>query len=119
MDRVERKNCELRGRFWVVSGFLAGPSVVRDNDINSKEKAEEENIYIVSLMDQPSLSSLSSRDYRDCGMVHVNIQIFFVRIMRFFFIFRQNSIASRSERSIIPRSMKNEKREIYVIRVAG
>ena len=87
MDRVERKNCELRGRFWVVSGFLARPSVVRDNDINSKEKAEEENIYIVSLMDQPSLSSLSSRDYRDCGMVHVNIQIFFVRIMRFFLFF--------------------------------
>ena len=75
------------GSFWVVSGFLARPSVVRDNDINSKEKAEEENIYIVSLMDQPSLSSLFSRDYRDCGMVHVNIQIFFVRIMRFFLFF--------------------------------
>ena len=76
------------GSFWVVSGFLARPSVVRDNDINSKEKVEEENIYIVSLMDQPSLSSLSSRDYRDCGMVHVNIQIFFVRIMRFFLFFK-------------------------------
>ena len=103
-----KEKLRAAGSFWVVSGFLARPSVVRDNDINSKEKAEEENIYIVSLMDQPSLSSLSSRDYRDCGMVHVNIQIFFVRIMHFFFYFSTSLEWLR-------RCVKEEEENIYRI----